>query len=146
MIQIQLVVIVAMHFRSPLSRKATAIDSLGRKSQVLGFWRMQVAGRRQESSDVLRWINSDHATSPCSWRPRPTSVVALRLGGLRATSVATKHNNPQGKPVVLESHSLHSSTLKCSLEYRGISRANIRKEICLISGKGIVTPPVQNRS
>ena len=45
-----------MHFRRPLSRKATAIDSLGRKSQVLGFSRMQVAGRRQERAVVLRQL------------------------------------------------------------------------------------------
>ena len=144
----QLVVIVAMRFRSALSRKATASDSLGRKSQVLGFWGMKVARRRQESADVLRWINSDHATISCSWRPRLSRVVALRLGGLTETSVAIKHNNPQDKPVVLESHSLLSPTLKCDLESRTISQANIAKEICSITVKGLVTvtPPYQNTS
>ena len=122
----QLVVIVAMRFRSALSRKATASDSLGRKSQVLGFWGMQVARRRQEPVVVLRWINADHSTISCSWRPRPPRIVALRLGGLRATSVATKHNNPQDKPVVLDPHSLLSPTPKCSPESRTIIRANIR--------------------
>ena len=123
----QLLVIVAMRFRSALSRKATASDSLGRKSQVLGFWGMQVARRRQEPAVALRWINADHATISCSWRPRLSRVIALRLGGLTGTSVAKKHNNPQDKPVVLESHSLLSPTPKCDPASRTISQANIRK-------------------
>ena len=114
LIQIQLVVIVAMHFRRPLSRKATAIDSLGRKSQVLGFWRMQVAGRRQERAVALGWINADHATISCTWRPRPTRVVALRLGGLRVA--LTWDSRPRLSPVIalrlggFSSHKAQQST------------------------------------